>query len=83
MSAMASGPMAMPSWPATRVSTVTSWSTVGRWKSKRWQRSTTVGRILFASVVARTKIVWGGGSSSVLRNAFHAAVVSMCASSRM
>ena len=56
---------------------------VGREKSNRWQRSTTVGRTLFASVVASTKIVCGGGSSSVLRNAFHAAVDSMCASSRM
>jgi formiminotetrahydrofolate cyclodeaminase len=52
-------------------------------KSKRWQRSATVGRILLASVVASTKTVFGGGSSSVLRNAFHACVVSMCASSRM
>ena len=41
-------------------------------KSKRWQRSTTVGRTFWASVVASTKIVEGGGSSSVLRNAFHA-----------
>jgi formiminotetrahydrofolate cyclodeaminase len=42
-----------------------------------------VGSTLLASVVASTKIVDGGGSSSVLRNAFHAAVDSMCASSRM
>jgi hypothetical protein len=52
-------------------------------KSKRWQRSTTVGRTLLASVVASTKIVCGGGSSSVLRNAFQACDESMCASSRM
>src|SRR4051812_42630142 len=38
---------------------------------------------LWASVVARTKIVAGGGSSSVLRNAFQACGESMCASSRM
>src|SRR3954466_11247390 len=38
---------------------------------------------LWASVVARTKIVDGGGSSNVFKNAFHAAVDSMCASSRM
>ena len=38
---------------------------------------------MLASVVASTKIVDGGGSSSVFRNAFHAAVDSMCASSRM
>ena len=64
-------------------STPAIWATVGRAKSKRWQRSTTVGSTLAASVVASTKIVCGGGSSSVLRNAFHAAVESMCASSRM
>ena len=68
---------------ATRRSTAEICGTLGRAKSKRWQRSTTVGRTLAASVVASTKIVFGGGSSSVLRNAFHAAVVSMCASSRM
>ena len=72
-----------PSSSATRRSTAAIWPTVGRPKSNRWQRSTTVGRTLFASVVASTKIVFGGGSSSVLRNAFHAAVESMCASSRM
>ena len=58
-------------------------STVGRWKSKRWQRSTTVAGTFCASVVASTKTVSGGGSSSVFRNAFHAAVESMWASSRM
>jgi DNA polymerase-3 subunit gamma/tau len=68
---------------ATRRNTEPIWRTLGRPKSKRWQRSTTVGRTLLASVVASTKIVFGGGSSSVLRNAFHAAGVSMCASSRM
>ena len=58
-------------------------SSDGRWKSKRWQRSTIVASTLCASVVASTKIVFGGGSSSVFRNAFQAAVESMCASSRM
>jgi hypothetical protein len=52
-------------------------SMFGRWKSKRWQRSMTVAGIFWASVVARTKSVFGGGSSSVLRNAFQAAVDSM------
>ena len=68
---------------ATRRSTPAICGTLGRAKSNRWQRSTTVGSTLFASVVASTKIVCGGGSSSVFRNAFHAAVDSMCASSRM
>ncbi len=35
-------------------------STVGRWKSKRWQRSTTVAGTLEASVVASTNTVCGG-----------------------
>ena len=56
---------------------------MGRWKSKRWQRSTTVAGTFCASVVASTNTVFGGGSSSVFRNAFHAACESMCASSRM
>jgi len=69
--------------PAARRSTVAIWSALGRWKSKRWQRSITVAGTFCASVVARTKTVLGGGSSSVFRNAFQAAVESMCASSRM
>jgi hypothetical protein len=81
--ASASSGALMPSWADTRLSTVVIWARVGRPKSKRWQRSATVGRIFCASVVASTKIVCGGGSSSVLRNAFHAALESMCASSRM
>src|SRR3954451_12118768 len=75
--------MPIDSFAATRWTTVESWSTVGRRKSKRWQRSTTVGMTLLASVVASTKIVAGGGSSSVLRKAFQAWGESMCASSRM
>ncbi|CAB4909442.1 unannotated protein [freshwater metagenome] len=75
--------MSIDSCWATRSRTRESCTGVGRWKSKRWQRSTTVGRTLLASVVASTKIVRGGGSSRVLRNAFHAALDSMCASSRM
>ena len=83
ISAHASSGISIPSASATRRSTPAICCCVGRAKSNRWQRSTTVGRTLFASVVASTKIVCGGGSSSVLRNAFHAAVESMCASSRM
>ncbi len=41
------------------------------------------GRHLCASVVASTKTVCGGGSSSVFKKAFQAAWESMCASSRM
>ena len=45
--------------------------------------ATTEANKVLPTVVASTKIVCGGGSSSVLRNAFQAAVESMCASSRM
>ena len=84
ISAHASSGIAIASASATRRSTVGDLGHAsGGAKSKRWQRSTTVGSTLLASVVASTKIVCGGGSSSVLRNAFHAAVESMCASSRM
>ena len=83
ISAIASSGIAIVSASAARRSTQEICCWVGREKSKRWQRSTTVGSTLFASVVASTKTVCGGGSSSVLRNAFHAAGVSMCASSRM
>ncbi len=68
---------------ATRFSTSEICSSEGRWKSKRWQRSAIVAITLCDSVVARTKTVFGGGSSSVLRKAFQASLVSMCASSRM
>ena len=73
----------IPSLPATRSSTSAICAADGRWKSKRWQRSTIVGITLCASVVASTKTVFGGGSSSVFRNAFHASRVSMWASSMM
>ena len=73
----------MPSSAATRRSTPAICSSEGRWKSKRWQRSMIVAGTLCASVVASTKTTCAGGSSSVFRNAFQAAVVSMCASSRM
>ncbi len=81
--ATASGGISIDSSAAALRTTLAICSTVGRWKSKRWQRSTTVAGTLFASVVASTNTVFGGGSSSVFRNAFHAAVESMCASSRM
>ena len=55
-------------------------------KSKRWQRDR-IGEALCwmrrASVVAKQKITRGGGSSRILSRAFHASLVSMCASSRM
>ena len=68
---------------AMRFSTVVICSSDGRWKSNRWQRSTIVASTLWASVVASTKVVRGGGSSSVFRKAFHAWPESMWASSRM
>ncbi len=53
-----------------------------RRRSKRWQRETMVGVTLCGSVVARTKMMCGGGSSSVLSRAFSALWVSMWTSSR-
>ncbi len=54
-----------------------------RRKSNRWTRERTVSGTLCGSVVASTNSTCAGGSSSVFRNAFHASVVSMCASSMM
>ena len=54
-----------------------------RRKSKRWQREPMVAGILCGSVVARTKMTCGGGSSSVFRRALKPRSVSMCTSSMM
>ena len=57
-----------------------------RRKSKRCRREITgaaVLKIFGGSVVAKTKTTPGGGSSRILRSAFHASRVSMCASSTM
>src|SRR5437867_4325585 len=47
-----------------------------RRRSKRCVRETIVPGIFPASVVASTKIAWGGGSSSVFRSALNASLVS-------
>ena len=75
--------ISIPSATETRRTTSAICSSEGRWKSKRWQRSTMVAITFCGSVVARTKAVLGGGSSRVFRKAFQASLVSMCASSRM
>ena len=67
----------MPSCSHIKRSLSTMTSEEMRRKSKRWQREMMVGRILWGSVVHRTKITWGGGSSRVLRKALEAASVSM------
>ena len=54
---------------------------VMRLKSKIWQRERMVGITLCFSVVAKIKMAWAGGSSSVLRKALKAALESMCTSS--
>jgi hypothetical protein len=57
-----------------------------RRKSNRWRRDSTgaaVAAIFCGSVVAKTKTTRGGGSSRILRSAFHASRVSMWASSTM
>ncbi len=83
IAATAPSEISIPSEAETRRITSAICSSDGRWKSKRWQRSTIVAITLCGSVVARMKTVLGGGSSRVLRNAFHASRVSMWASSRM
>ena len=40
-----------------------------RFRSKRWQREMIVGSTLCGSVVARTKMMCAGGSSSVFSSA--------------
>ena len=52
-------------------------------KSYRWQRDRTVTGTLWTSVVAKMNFTCGGGSSRVLRNAFHAFCESMWTSSTM
>ena len=64
--------ISMSSSAATLRSTSAICCSDGRWKSKRWQRSTIVAGTLCASVVASTNTTCAGGSSSVFRNAFHA-----------
>ena len=54
-----------------------------RRRSKRWQRETIVASTLSPSVVAKMNRTCGGGSSSVLRRAFQAAMESMWHSSIM
>ena len=54
-----------------------------RVKSYRWQRERMVAGTFWISVVARMKMTWAGGSSSVFSNALKAAVDSMCTSSMM
>ncbi len=79
----ASGSASMPSSLQTRLSSATMFAWVWRWKSNRWHRERMVGSSLWGSVVARTKMTWGGGSSSVLRRALEASLVSMWTSSMM
>ena len=56
-------------------------ATVMRWKSYTWQRLRMVGSTLCFSVVARMKIAYEGGSSSVFKRALNAPAESMCTSS--
>ncbi len=54
-----------------------------RRRSKRWQRDSTVTGTLRISVVAKTNLTCGGGSSSVFSSALKALRDSMCTSSMM
>ncbi len=54
-----------------------------RKKSKRWQRDKMVAGTLWISVVAKIKITWEGGSSSIFSKALNACIDNMCTSSMM
>ena len=49
-----------------------------RRSSNRWQRDSTVTGTLRSSVVAKMKVTWGGGSSSVFSSALNALLASAC-----
>ena len=72
-----------PSWPAIYSTRWAMSSGPMRVKSYRWQRERMVAGTFWISVVARMKMTWAGGSSSVFSNALKAAVDSMCTSSMM
>ncbi len=69
--------------PAASFIRPTSSSSVKRPKSKRWQRDRIVAGTFCGSVVARIKIIYSGGSSSVFKRALKALVDSMWTSSMM
>ena len=78
-------PSSSTSRPASATTSRTSDSSstaVSRFNSRCWERLRMVSTTLCGSVVARTKITWSGGSSSVLSRAFSAPAVSMWTSSR-
>ncbi len=82
-SASAPGSTATRSLSATFARWRRSTSPSMRRRSKRWQRDSTVTGTLRTSVVANTKIVCGGGSSSVLSRPLKAFSDSMWTSSTM
>ena len=79
----ASSSYVYPSRSATIFRWLTVLETVIRSKSYIWQRDRIVGSSLFFSVVARMKMTYEGGSSSVFRKALKACVESMWTSSMM
>src|SRR5688572_5286130 len=82
----ASGSASTFSAPSTAESRPRISGPLMRLKSKRWSRLNTGAAncaIFCGSVVAKTKTTRGGGSSRILRRAFHASRVSMWASSMM
>jgi hypothetical protein len=72
-----------PSALTMRASWAAMTSSAIGWNSRRWQREVMVGRTLSDSVVARMNFTQGGGSSSVLRSALKASLVSWWTSSMM
>ena len=79
----AAGSIATPSLSETRAKCADSSAILTRRRSNRWQRDSTVIGTLRSSVVAKTNLTCGGGSSSVFSNALNACRLSMWTSSMM
>ena len=71
-----SRPQIPPRWPTSSEASI-------RRRSKRWHRDRIVTGTLRISVVAKTNLACGGGSSSVFRKALNAFSESMWTSSMM
>ncbi len=80
-SSTAPGSMASASRSASQLSRPAISGVVSSRKLNCWQRDLMVTGTLCSSVVARTKMVWAGGSSSVFNSALKAAMESMWTSS--
>ncbi len=83
ISASASGSASTPSLRQMNAKFSANLSAGMRFRSKRWQRDSTVTGTLFTSVVAKRNFTCAGGSSSVFSSPLKAAFDSMWTSSMM